>query len=73
MLQAQYELVGIAIHHRTGVVEPGQTSVIIAVSSAHRADALAACKDAIDTLKQSVPLWKKEIYVGGEEWISQGS
>jgi MoaE-MoaD fusion protein len=73
VLRAQYALVGIAIHHRTGVVEPGETSVIIAVSSAHRADALAACKDAIDTLKQSVPLWKKEIYAGGEEWVSQGS
>ena len=46
---------------------------MIAVSSAHRADALAACAEAIDTLKGSVPLWKKEIYVGGEEWIGQGS
>jgi molybdopterin synthase catalytic subunit len=43
------------------------------VSAPHRADALAACADAIDTLKQTVPLWKKEIYVGGEEWIGQGS
>ena len=51
----------------------GETSVIIAVSAAHRAAALAACKDAIDTLKVSVPLWKKETYVGGEEWIGQGS
>ena len=45
----------------------------IAVSAPHRQDALAACKDAIDTLKQTVPLWKKELYVGGEEWIGQGS
>ena len=45
------------------------TSVVIAVSSAHRGDALAACAEAIDTLKGTVPLWKKEIYVGGEEWI----
>ena len=51
----------------------GETSVVIAVSAAHRADALAACKDAIDELKQRVPLWKKEVYAGGEEWIGQGS
>jgi molybdopterin synthase catalytic subunit len=46
---------------------------VIAVSAAHRADALAACRDAIDELKVTVPLWKKEIYEGGEEWVSQGS
>ena len=46
---------------------------MIAVSAPHRADALAACRDAIDTLKQTVPVWKKELYEGGEEWIGQGS
>ncbi len=51
----------------------GETSVVIAVSAPHRADALAACKDAIDELKERVPLWKKEVYAGGEEWIGQGS
>lgn len=68
-LRDRYELVDVAIHHRVGVVGPGEPSVVIAVSAPHRADALAACKDAIDTLKQTVPLWKKEIYVGGEEWV----
>ncbi|HZO49002.1 MAG TPA: molybdenum cofactor biosynthesis protein MoaE [Gaiellaceae bacterium] len=72
-LKRRYDLVEVAIHHRVGVVPVGETSVVIAVSAPHRADALAACKDAIDTLKTSVPLWKKEIYVGGEEWIGQGS
>ena len=72
-LKERHSLVEIAIHHRVGVVGIGETSVVIAVSSAHRADALAACAEAIDTLKQTVPLWKKEIYVGGEEWIGQGS
>jgi molybdopterin synthase catalytic subunit len=72
-LRERYDLVAVAIHHRVGVVEVGGTSVVIAVSAAHRGDALAACRDAIDTLKVSVPLWKKEIYVGGEEWIGQGS
>jgi molybdopterin synthase catalytic subunit len=44
-----------------------------AISSTHRAGSLAACAEAIDILKETVPLWKKEIYVGGEEWIGQGS
>jgi molybdopterin converting factor subunit 1 len=72
-LQERYSLLAMAIHHRVGVVEIGEKSVVIAVSAPHRADALAACRDAIDTLKVSVPLWKKEIYEGGEEWIGQGS
>jgi molybdopterin synthase catalytic subunit len=72
-LHARYELCAIAIHHRTGRVAIGETSVTIAVSAPHRGDALAACKDAIDTLKERVPLWKKEVYDGGEEWIGKGS
>ena len=63
----------VAIHHRVGRVGIGEPSVAIAVSAPHRGDALAACKDAIDTLKEQVPLWKKEIYEGGEEWIGKGS
>lgn len=73
VLSARHSLTAIAIHHRVGRVEIGEPSVVIAVSSAHRADALAACKEAIDTLKQTVPLWKQEVYEGGEEWIGQGS
>jgi MoaE-MoaD fusion protein len=72
-LAARYELCAIAIHHRVGRVLIGETSVVIAVSAPHRQDALAACKDAIDELKQRVPLWKKEVYAGGEEWIGKGS
>jgi MoaE-MoaD fusion protein len=72
-LKSRYDLCGIAIHHRTGRVEIGEASVVIAVSAPHRQDALAACKDAIDTLKEQVPLWKKEFYGGGEEWIGRGS
>jgi MoaE-MoaD fusion protein len=72
-LKARYDLVDIAIHHRVGTVGIGETSVVIAVSAAHRGDALAACRDAIDTLKERVPLWKKEFYEGGEEWIGRGS
>ena len=72
-LRGRHEILAVAIHHRVGPVEIGETSVAIAVSAAHRAAALDACRDAIDTLKQTVPLWKKELYVGGEEWIGQGS
>jgi MoaE-MoaD fusion protein len=72
-LSARHELKAVAIHHRVGRVEIGDASVVIAVSAAHRAAALAACGEAIDTLKQTVPLWKKEVYEGGEEWIGQGS
>ena len=72
-LRTRHELSAIAIHHRVGRVEIGEPSVVIAVSSPHRAAALAACKEAIDTLKGTVPLWKKEVYEGGEEWIGQGS
>jgi molybdopterin converting factor subunit 1 len=72
-LERRYELCAVAIAHRIGRVGIGETSVIIAVSAPHRQDALAACKDAIDTLKETVPLWKKEVYEGGEEWIGRGS
>jgi MoaE-MoaD fusion protein len=72
-LRSRYELTGIAIHHRVGRVGIGETSVVIAVSAPHRQDALGACKDAIDELKERVPLWKKEVYEGGEEWVGRGS
>jgi molybdopterin synthase catalytic subunit len=72
-LKRRYDLCAVAIHHRVGRVGIGETSVVVAVSAPHREAALAACKDAIDTLKQQVPLWKKEVYEGGEEWIGRGS
>jgi molybdopterin synthase catalytic subunit/molybdopterin converting factor small subunit len=72
-LKRRYDLCEVAIHHRTGRVDIGEASVVIAVSAPHRQDALAAVKDAIDTLKGQVPLWKKEFYEGGEEWIGRGS
>jgi MoaE-MoaD fusion protein len=58
----------VAIVHRLGRLEIGETSVLIAVSSAHRAAAFDACRYAIDTLKKSVPIWKKEFFVGGAVW-----
>ena len=72
-LRERHGLTGIAIHHRTGRVEIGEPSVVIAASAPHRAEAFAACREAIETLKTSIPLWKKEVYEGGDEWIGQGS
>ncbi len=59
----------VAIVHRIGVVEIGEASVAIAASATHRDAAFAACRFAIDRLKEIVPIWKKEHYVGGEVWI----
>jgi molybdopterin synthase catalytic subunit/molybdopterin converting factor small subunit len=69
----RYDLCEVAIAHRTGRCEVGEVSVAIAVSAPHRQEALSACRDVIDELKQRVPLWKKELYEGGEEWIGRGS
>ncbi|HEX3409659.1 MAG TPA: molybdenum cofactor biosynthesis protein MoaE [Candidatus Binataceae bacterium] len=65
----RFEIVRIAIQHRIGLVEIGETSVAIAVSAAHRAAAFEACRFAIDRLKEVVPVWKKEYFEGGEVWI----
>jgi MoaE-MoaD fusion protein len=72
-LTAKHGLSAMAVHHRVGRVEIGEPSVVIAVSAPHRAAALDACREAIDTLKETIPLWKKEIYADGEEWIGKGS
>ena len=60
----------IAIHHRIGLLQTGEAAVIIAVATPHRAHAFTACQYAIDTLKQTVPIWKKEVFEDGEEWVS---
>ena len=65
----RWKIVRIAIAHRVGVVEIGETSVAIAVSAAHRGEAFEACRFAIDRLKEVVPIWKKEHFEGGEVWI----
>jgi len=60
----------IAIHHRQGVLQIGDIAVVIAVSTPHRQEAFAACKFAIDTLKEKVPIWKKEIFEDGSQWVA---
>ena len=59
-----------AIHHRTGSLAVGEIAVIIAVSAAHRKATFEACQYAIDTLKETVPIWKKEIFEDGEVWVA---
>jgi molybdopterin synthase catalytic subunit len=65
----QWPSVRLAIHHRTGRLEIGEASVAIAAASAHRADAFAASRYAIERIKQIVPIWKHEYFEGGETWI----
>ncbi len=60
----------ILIHHRTGLLKVGEVPVVIAVSAAHRNAAFDACRYAIDTIKQTVPIWKKEVFEDGEEWVT---
>ncbi|MDP4821874.1 MAG: molybdenum cofactor biosynthesis protein MoaE [Saprospiraceae bacterium] len=66
----QWPVKRIVIHHRTGVLYAGDIAVIIAVSTPHRKAAFEACAFAIDTLKETVPIWKKEIFEDGEVWVA---
>jgi molybdopterin synthase catalytic subunit len=65
----RWSVVAVSMVHRVGVVPVGQASVAVAVSAAHREEAFAACRYGIDTLKATVPIWKKEYYEGGEHWV----
>jgi molybdopterin synthase catalytic subunit len=67
--KTKWPICRIAITHRLGPVQIGEASVIIAVSSAHRDAAFAACRFAIEEIKKAVPIWKKEVFEGGEVWI----
>jgi molybdopterin synthase catalytic subunit len=67
---AKFDIHKIAIHHAVGKLKIGEIPVIIAVSSAHRKAAFEACEYAIDTLKESVPIWKKEHFEDGEVWVN---
>ncbi len=66
---AQFEIAHLGIVHRTGKLEMGETSVVIAVSAPHRGAAFAACEWAIRELKRAVPIWKKEVFEDGEVWV----
>lgn len=66
----QWPVQKVLIHHRTGTLQVGEIPVIIAVSAAHRDAAFEACRYIIDTLKQTVPIWKKEAFEDGEVWVA---
>lgn len=66
----RWPMLGWAVSHRVGTLKPGEVSVVIAVSTPHRKDSFSACQYVIDNLKEKVPIWKKEVFEDGEEWIS---
>jgi MoaE-MoaD fusion protein len=68
-LQARWPGARLALHHRIGRLEIGEASVAIAVASAHRGDAYAGCRYAIERVKQIAPIWKREFFEGGDVWI----
>lgn len=68
-VKTEFEISNVGIVHRLGKLEIGETSVVISVASPHRRAAFAACEWLIKELKRTVPIWKKEVYADGEEWI----
>ena len=72
-MMTKWGLHGIAMRHRVGKLSVGEISVVIAVSAPHREEAFEACSEALDLLKERVPIWKKEYFEGGEEWIGIGA
>lgn len=66
----RWNLHKVVIHHRLGLIPIEEEAVVIACSSAHRKEAFEACQYAIDTLKEAVPIWKKEVFEDGEVWVS---
>ena len=69
----RWPIIEVAIVHRVGHLDLGEVSVVVAVSCPHRQDAFEACRWLIDTLKEVVPIWKKEVWAdGSEEWVHPG-
>lgn len=66
----KWKLTGWAVSHRTGALLPGEVAVVVAISTPHRKDSFEACQFIIDTLKKTVPIWKKEFFQDGDQWVS---
>ena len=66
----RWELLGWAFSHRVGVLAPGESAVVVAVSTSHRKESLEATEFIMNELKLKVPIWKKEVFENGEEWVS---
>lgn len=71
-IEAEIPGARLAVEHRVGRLELGDVAVVIAAAAPHRAEAFTACRALIDRLKERVPIWKKEVGTGGEEWIGLG-
>ena len=69
-LQAEFQIGDIAMAHRIGSVPIGEISLVVAVASPHRLEAFQACHQAVNRLKETVPIWKKEIYEDGSRWVA---
>ncbi len=66
----RWQLKGWAVSHRIGTLKPGEVAVVVAVSTGHRKASFEACEFIIDAIKAKAPIWKKEVFDGGEEWVS---
>ena len=69
-IQAEFSIEDIAIAHRIGTVPIGEVSLVVAVASPHRVEAFQACHKAVDRLKETVPIWKKEVFEDGSRWVA---
>ena len=70
LAEEKWPVIKTVIHHRVGILNIGDEAVVIAVSTPHRKDSFEACQFIIDSLKKTVPIWKKEVFEDGEEWVS---
>ena len=68
-MKGKWEVEDVVFCHRVGRLEVGETSLLVVVASPHRAEAFAACQYAVDRIKERVPIWKKEVWEGGERWV----
>ena len=69
-MMQEFGIEDIAIAHRIGVVDIGETSLVVAVASPHRTEAFQACHKVVDRVKEIVPIWKKEVYTDGSRWVA---
>ena len=69
-MMQEFGIEDIAISHRIGVVDIGETSLVVAVASPHRTEAFQACHKVVDRVKEIVPIWKKEVYADGSRWVA---
>ena len=67
---SRWNLLGHAISHRVGTLKPGEIAVVVAVSTPHRKESFEACQFIVDELKAKAPIWKKEVFEDGEQWVS---